>query len=125
MPAIIVPAMLLILLHFNLLHYLYCLPVQHSHSRDNGWVSRLKGVGEIITTVRLACGALFGSFLFAEVRSDECHLMILGVGGICQKSYLLLVPPSNMVGVDHPDCDAWELTFHLVLFAKIADTTSR
>ena len=55
-------------------------------------------------------GALFGSFLFAEVRNDERRLMILGVGGIRQKSYLLLVPPSNMGGIDHPDCDAWELT---------------
>ena len=29
-----------------------------------------------------------------------------------------------MVGIDHPDCDAWELTFHLVLIAEMADTTS-
>ena len=105
---------------------LYCLSVQHSHSRDNGRVSRLsQRNGGIITTVRLALAGLC-LLLSSSPRwgADECRLMILGVGGICQKSYLLLIPPSNMVGIDPPDCDAWELTFHLVLSAEIADTTS-
>ena len=44
--------------------------------------------------------------------------------GAFAKRVICLVHPSNMVGIDHPDCDAWELTFHLVLSAEIADTTS-
>ena len=78
---------------------LYCLPVQHSHFRGNGRVSRLsqgsggiiylcnthtsgamagpptsaEEVGEIITTVRLALRGFvrFFIFFFAEVRSGR------------------------------------------------------
>jgi hypothetical protein len=39
--------------------------------------------------------------------------------GAFAKRVICLVPPSNMVGIDHPDCDAWELTFHLVLLPRL------
>ena len=49
--------------------------------------------------------------------------MILGVGGIRQKSYLPC--PSVKYGWHRPSgLRRWELTFHLVLIAEIADTTS-
>ena len=115
------------ILHFKLLHcYIIAyLCITHFPETMAGDTASVEGMGEIITTVRLAFAGLC-LVLSSSPRwgADECRLMILGVGGICQKSYLLLLPPSNMVGVDHPDCDAWELTFHLVLFAKIADTSS-
>ena len=46
---------------------------------------------------------VFASSSSPRWGADECRLMILGVGGICQKSYLLLLPPSNLVGV----CPLW------------------
>ena len=92
--------------------YIACPCNTHIPGAMAGVTASVWGMGEnYYNCASRVRGALFGSFLFAEVRNDERRLMILGVGGICQKSYLLLVPPSNMVGKDHPDCDAWELTF--------------
>ena len=78
--------------------------MHHSHSRDNGrWYRLSQRNGGIIKTVRLALAGLC-LLLSSSPRwgADECRLMILGVGGICQKSYLLLLPPSNVVGVSPP-----------------------
>ena len=82
---------------YRMLYYctpLYCLSVQHSLSRGNGRFYRLRqgNGGNYYNCASRVCGALFGSFLFAEVRNDERRLMILGVGGICQKELFASCP---------------------------------
>ena len=110
--------MSIVLLHLSycMLYYcttLYCLSVQHSHSRGNGRVSRLSqgNGGNYYNCASRVCGALFGSFLFAEVRSGRMSSYDPRGWGHSPKELVALSPPSNMAGIDQPDCDAGELTF--------------
>ena len=114
--------------HFKFLHYfIVAYSVHHSRSLDNGRGYRLsrRNGGNYYNCASRACGALFPFPSSPRWGANECRLMILGVGGIRQKSYLPC--PSVKRGWRKPTWTAalGTFAFHLVLFAKIADTTSR
>ena len=89
------------MLHFKLSQVPYNYLSTHHPLPEamTGGTVTVKGMGKHYNCAPRTCVALFASSSSPRWGADECRLMILGVGGICQKSYLLLLPPSNVVGV--------------------------